>query len=135
MAEKLLYVELEESESSGYCSVENCFRSKKEVEDNFRKMINTVLKWNGYSDEYFKSIEEVKDNYKDVLNSIPNIRKDYVTLEQYLENFIPVRVKYDGRKRGIHEEDILKSLAEQGIIEKVSEGGMFGGYYKFKKSA
>lgn len=98
--EVMLYIRLEESLSSDYV------------------LINKMFHMNELDNEY-NQLAEILATHE---LAIP-------TLEVFKERFILVNVKYDGRKRGISEEDALKALESEGYLKRIG-GSMFGGFYK-----
>ncbi|MEK4025465.1 hypothetical protein [Sporosarcina sp. FSL W7-1283] len=101
MAKIELYAKLEVSPSSGYLSVTEIFPS------------NDIKK------EYNYSIERTrKFGFTNKVESLEGYTLQYVLLSVY----------YDGRKKSVHDADILKSLESHGLAKKVGES-MFGGFY------
>ena len=105
MAEMFLYVVIEQKSEDEYCRI-----NKEKIA---------------------RDIEEIKEFYNTTIDIIQRYDKNaYITFDEYSRQFIPVTVKYDGRKRGVHVDDIKEVLCKKGIIKKVGHGGIMGDYYK-----
>lgn len=99
MANAMLYVELEESVSSDYISVNKMFH-ESDLQNEYDKLVEILT-----------------------LHKV-----DAPTMEEFEERYILINVKYDGRKRSISESDVLKTLEDKGYLKKVG-GSMLGGFY------
>lgn len=95
-----VYVELECSKSSNYLSV------------------------NGGLLE--KDLQQAYDEHCDFLMKMTNLHCEI--FDSFKLRYILLEVEYDGRKRKISNEDILRSLTKHGLAEKKGES-MFGGFY------
>jgi len=102
MATMTVWVKLEESPSSGYSHIDKVFRSG----------------------------EELKEDWKSTKKQLEKYDVKAPSFEDYKEDFTKVTVKYDGRKKGITKNQIMKALENRGTVKKVSEGGAIGGYYE-----
>jgi uncharacterized protein YbbK (DUF523 family) len=96
-----VYVMLEESPSSGYITIKRMFH-ESELNEEYNYHVELLTKYD------------------------KNRRVE--SLEGFKLQHILVNVKYDGRK-GIQDEDILKSLKTQGLVTQHGSC-MFGGFYK-----
>lgn len=96
-----VFARLEISKSSGYISINKVF-FEKELHEEYEGMVTTMKEFG---------------------------HNRWETIEGYELMFILVNVSYDGRKKRVTEEDILKSLEKANLAEKIGSS-MFGGFYK-----
>ena len=102
MAKRLVYVKIKQESENSYCSIKNVKFDFKEIENEYHR------------------VKEVAEKFG---SEFP------FSLEEYSKTYIPIQVKYDGRRK-MHIDDVEKALHKEGVIKKVSEGGLLGGYYQ-----
>lgn len=96
-----IYVKVEISPSSGYITVENMFHKTK--------------------------LEEKYDYHVDMMKKLGRTR--WETIEGFEMIYLQVTVEYDGRKKQINQDDVLKAFEREGLATNVGHS-MFGGFYK-----
>ena len=101
MAKKKVFIKLEESKSSGYVSVDSVRRDE----------------------------EELKEKYQEKKRIYSEHNLDTEPFEEFKNEYYHITVEYDGRSN-LSKPDILKTMDKKGIIKKIGEGGVLGGYYK-----
>lgn len=67
--------------------------------------------------------EEIEENYKRYSHLIKE------TLEGYKLRYILLTIKYDGRKRRIEKEDVMKAMEKEGLVTNTGTGSIFGNFY------
>lgn len=100
MAHAKLFVRVEISKSSGYISITEMMH-ESDIEERYESHVETLKEF-GHS--------------------------KWETFEGFKLSFVNINVKYDGRKKRISEEDVLKSFENEGLA-KYSGSSMFGSYY------
>jgi hypothetical protein len=77
---------------------------------------------------YESDIEEAYNSHVEFANKYTNSKTE--CFEGYKLSYLFLNVEYDGRQKRITTDDVMISLEKQGLITLVSEGGIFGGYYR-----
>ncbi|MEC2463808.1 hypothetical protein P9X10_02675 [Bacillus cereus] len=72
---------------------------------------------------------DIESKYKQHEDTMKSIGSRYESFEGYKLVYLLINVKYDGRRKSLSDEDIMKSLETQGFVIKVGDS-MLGGFYK-----
>ncbi|MGM9986363.1 MAG: hypothetical protein ACI35O_03950 [Bacillaceae bacterium] len=96
-----IFVKIEISKSSGYIWIDKMFH-ESDIESEYEDMIDAAKKFG---------------------------QTKWETIEGFKLSYLHVNVEFDGRKKGIGTDDVLKSIANEGLAEKVGST-MLGDFYK-----
>lgn len=95
-----VFVKIEISKSSGYIWIDKMFH-EHDLESEYEDMIEAVKKFG---------------------------QTRWETIEGFKLIYLNVNVEFDGRKKNISTDDVLKSIAKEGLAEKVGSS-MLGDFY------
>ncbi|WP_257154823.1 hypothetical protein [Bacillus toyonensis] len=72
--------------------------------------------------------KDLESNYQNYVEICKGIGNRYESSKGYEISFLLLTVTYDGRKRSITDEDIMKAMVKVGYVTQVGDS-MLGGFY------
>ena len=72
---------------------------------------------------------KIMERYKDMVETAKMFNAKAESFEGFKLRYLFITVEYDGRRKQITENDVIKSLEKQGLAKKIGDN-IFGGYYK-----